>query len=348
MSGNQFGIIPASQSVNQLPVPYQGMTVSSNGVQPGTGVLWATEADTWPLPSTGTLHAFNADDLSEIWNSDMNASDALGGFVRFANPTVANGKVYVPTASNQLVVYGLNGVAAGTAPTVTGVVNAASYASGPVAPGEIVAIFGQNLGPQNLTTGSFDANGQMATLIAGTQVTFGGFPAPLLYTWAGVTAAVVPYAIAGQEAVAFQISHNGQTSVPLNLQTAAAAPGIFSANGSGSGPGSILNQDYSINSPANPAQAGSIIMVYGTGGGATNPASIDGSITTSATSLAANVSVTIGGQSANVLYAGNAGGEVAGAMQINVQLPAGVTGQVPVVVTEGGQTSQATVTVSIR
>ena len=219
MSGNRFGTTPMAQSVNQIPVPYQGMTVSSNRAQPGTGILWATEADTWPLPCSGTLHAFNADDLSEIWNSDMNAGDTLGGFVRFANPTVANGKVYVPTASNHLVVYGLNGVAAGTAPTVTGVVNAASYAGGPVAPGEIVAIFGQNLGPQNLTAGSFDANGQMTTLIAGTQIFFGGLPAPLLYTSAGVAAAVVPYAVAGQDAVAFQVSRNGQTSVPLNLPT---------------------------------------------------------------------------------------------------------------------------------
>ncbi len=348
MSGNRFGTTPMAQSVNQIPVPYQGMTVSSNGAQPGTGILWATEADTWPLPCSGTLHAFNADDLSEIWNSDMNAGDTLGGFVRFANPTVANGKVYVPTASNHLVVYGLNGAAAGTAPTVTGVVNAASYAGGPVAPGEIVAIFGQNLGPQNLTAGSFDANGQMTTLIAGTQIFFGGLPAPLLYTSADVAAAVVPYAVAGQDAVAFQVSRNGQTSVPLNLPTAAAAPGIFSADGSGSGPGAILNQDYSLNSPANPAQAGSIIVVYGTGGGQTNPASSDGRMTTAAASLAADVSVALGGEPAKVLYAGNAGGEVAGTLQINVQLPAGVTGQVPIVVTEGGQTSQATVTVSIR
>jgi uncharacterized protein (TIGR03437 family) len=294
------------------------------------------------------LHAFNADDLSEIWNSDMLAADTLGGFVRFANPTVANGKVYVPTTSNQLVVYGLNGGTGDSMPTVTGVVNAASYAAGPVAPGEIVAIFGQNLGPQNLALNSFDANGQMQALFAGTQVTFDGLPAPLLYTSSGATAAIVPWEIGGESAVTLQISRNGQTSSPLDLPVAAASPGIFSMDASGSGPGAILNQDNSLNSAANPALAGSIVVVYGTGGGATNAAADDGAVAASATPLVNDVSVQVGGQPATVLYAGDAPGEVSGLMQINLQLPAGVTGQVPVVVTVGAQVSQATVTVAVR
>jgi uncharacterized protein (TIGR03437 family) len=348
MSGNQFATSPAAQTVPTFPVPFQGMTLSSNGGQPGTGILWTTQADTWPLPSNGSLHAFNADDLSELWNSDLNAADTPGGFVRFANPTVANGKVYVPTASNQLVVYGLNGAAGQSIPTVTGVVNGASYAAGPVAPGEIVAIFGQNLGPQNLALTSFDTNGQMQTQIAGTQVMFGGLAAPLLYTSNGATAAIVPWEIAGGQTVAFQILRDGQTSSPLQLPVAAASPGIFSMDASGNGPGAILNQDHTLNSSANPAQAGSIVVLYGTGGGPTNPVVGDGAIATDAASLSNTVSVQVGGQPATVLYAGSAAGEVAGVMQINLQLPAGVTGQVPVVVTVGGQVSQGTVTVAIQ
>jgi uncharacterized protein (TIGR03437 family) len=349
LSGKQFNTTPAAHSPDGFPVPFQGMTISSNGVQSGTGILWVTEADSWPLPSSGTLRAYNAEDLSEIWNSVMNPGDALGGFSKFANPTVANGKVYVPNSSNQLIVYGLNGGGiTGRAPAVTSVVNAASYVSGPIAPGEIVAIFGQNLGPQNLVIGSFDGEGRMRSLLAGTQVTFDGLPAPLLYSSGGAVAAIVPYEIAGEDSIAFQISSNGQISDSMNLPAAPAAPGVFSADASGSGPGAILNQDYSLNSAANPAAAGSIVVIYATGGGQTNPAAADGSITMGAAPLAADVSVTVGGQPAQILYAGNAGGEVAGAMQINLQLPAGVSGQVPVVVTVGGQASQATVTVAIR
>jgi uncharacterized protein (TIGR03437 family) len=89
-------------------------------------------------------------------------------------------------------------------------------------------------------------------------------------------------------------------------------------------------------------------VIYATGGGQTNPAATSGTVTTAATPLSDNVTVTVGGQPAQVLYAGNAGGEVAGVVQINLQLPAGVTGTVPVIVTIGNHVSQATITVSIQ
>jgi uncharacterized protein (TIGR03437 family) len=129
---------------------------------------------------------------------------------------------------------------------------------------------------------------------------------------------------------------------------AAAAPGLFSAAASGSGPGAILNSDYSLNSPSNPAAAGSIVIVYGTGGGQTNPQGTDGAISTAAMPLASDVSVTVGGQPAQVLYAGNAGGEVSGVVQLNLQLPTAVTGTVPIVLTVGGVSSSPLVTVSVQ
>jgi hypothetical protein len=57
----------------------------------------------------GTLHAVDALDLAnELWNSDMDFDrDQLGAFAKFVAPTIANGRVYVPTLSNQLAVYGL-------------------------------------------------------------------------------------------------------------------------------------------------------------------------------------------------------------------------------------------------
>jgi uncharacterized protein (TIGR03437 family) len=346
-NGSQFSTAPVARSVNGFIVPFQGMALSANGVQPGTGILWVTGANSWPLPGPGVLHAYNADTLDEIWNSTMNAADDIGGFVKFANPTVANGKVYVPTMDGQLLVYGLqyNTV---SSPAVTGVVNAASYAGGAISPGEVVAIFGQNIGPQTLVTGSYDYNGNLTSELYGTQVTFNGIPAPLLYTSSGAAAAIVPYEIAGSATAAMQVSYNGRTAGSQNFPVAATAPGLFSADASGRGPGAILNSDYSLNSASNPAASGSWVVVYGTGGGQTNPQSADGAVTTAAMPLAADVSVTVGGQPAQVLYAGNAGGEVAGVMQLNIQLPAGLTGTVPVVVMLGGVASSSLVTVSIQ
>ena len=80
-------------------------SVSSNGTDPSTAILWVTQ-----LTGTGggTIHALKADDITqELWNSDGNPSDVLGNYAKMSPPTIANGKVYVPTFSNTLNVYGL-------------------------------------------------------------------------------------------------------------------------------------------------------------------------------------------------------------------------------------------------
>jgi len=91
--------------------PGGALTVSSNGKQPGTGVVWATlttsgSADHGNRP--GILRASNAETLEEIWNSEMQSKrDRLGTLVKFVPPMVANGKVYVPNYDNAINVYGL-------------------------------------------------------------------------------------------------------------------------------------------------------------------------------------------------------------------------------------------------
>jgi uncharacterized protein (TIGR03437 family) len=349
LTGGRFSATPTASGTGAFPVPYQGMTLSANGTLAGSGVLWVLAPVGSPR-SPGVLHAYDADSLNEIWNSGMTDGDAVGGYVKFANPTVANGKVYVPTTSNQLMVYGplTNGAATTQAPIVTGIVNAASYANGPLSPGEIVAIMGQNLGPQNAATGTLDANGNLSTQLAGTQVTFNGIPGPLYSTASGLVSAIVPYEVSQTDKVTVVVSYLGQAATPQVMTWAPTSPGIFSYDSSGSGLGAILNADNTLNSPDNPAQAGSAVVVSATGGGQTDPPSTTGATVTAPAPLAANVSALVGGQSATVVSAANAVGAVAGVIQAGLQLPAGVTGTVPVVLTIGGRSSQATVTVSIQ
>ena len=350
MQDGKFTESPVARSMNGFNVPFQGMAVSANGVTPGSGVLWVTAPVSYPLPARAVLHAYNAEDLSEIWNSEMTGADAPGDFVKFVNPTVANGKVYLATASNELAVYGppASTGASVSSPVVTGIVNAASYANGPIAAGEIVAVFGANLGPAEIQTGSFDVNGFIGSQLAATEVTFDGIPAPLIYTSAGAIAAIVPYEVAGADSVSVKVTFNGQSSGPVTMPVVAASPGIFTANASGSGPGAILNGDYSLNSPDNPSPHGGVVIVYATGGGQTDPPAATGSLTSSATALASEVTVTAGGKPVKILYAGNAGGEVAGAVQLNLEMPDDVTGTVPIILTIAGQASQATATVSVQ
>ena len=87
------------------------LSVSSNGTTDGTGILWASYALTGDAEGSntpGVLRAFDANDISkELWNNRQNANDQAGYFAKFSPPTIANGHVYLPTFSNQVVVYGL-------------------------------------------------------------------------------------------------------------------------------------------------------------------------------------------------------------------------------------------------
>lgn len=339
---------PVARSMNGFNVPFQGMTLSANGVTPGSGVLWILAPASYPLPSHGVLRAYNADGLSEIWNSDMAEADGLGAFVKFVNPTVADGKVFVPTASKQLVVYGFSTGADATTPLVTSIGNVASYAGGGVAPGEMLALQGSNLGPADIVINTLPAGGAMSATLAGTQVLFNGIPGPVFYSSSKIVTAIVPYAVADAATVKVKVVYNGKTSAEATLPVVAAAPGLFSVDSSGSGPGSILNADYSLNNEENPAEPGEIVVLYGTGGGVVQAVVRDGSMTMAATPLVGETSVTVNGLPAEVLYAGNAGGIVAGVVQVNIRLPKTVSGIVPVVVTVAGVSSQATVTVAVR
>ncbi len=242
-----------------------------------------------------------------------------------------------------------------TTPTLVGsnVVNAASYQGGTVAPGEIVTIFGANYGPANLVTYQLDTSGDFPATLAGVQVLFDGVPAPLVYAKAGQVSAVVPFEVSGNQQTAIEYQYNpGSGALVSNTVTvpvAPAVPAIFSLNESGSGPGAILNQDNSINSASNPASAGQVIQMFGTGGGPVVGGATDGALATGAAWLVTQPTATIGGIQATVDYAGAAPDLVNGAMQVNLTIPAGLApGPQPVVLMIGTATSPAGITVSVQ
>jgi uncharacterized protein (TIGR03437 family) len=111
----------------------------------------------------------------------------------------------------------------------------------------------------------------------------------------------------------------------------------------------VVNQDGSINSAANPAAAGSIVSLYGTGEGRVTPQLIWGdlSISTPYSTPDESVTVSVAGQPAQVTYAGAAPFQPIGVLQVNARIPAGATGSVPVVVSAGG-TAAAPVNVAVR
>ena len=114
-NGSTFTTTPAMQSaVTAAPgMPGGFLSVSANGAQAGTGIVWASmplNQDAENNVVAGVIRAFDASNLSvELWNSRLNPiRDDVGNFAKFVPLTIANGRVYAATFSGQLVVYGLN------------------------------------------------------------------------------------------------------------------------------------------------------------------------------------------------------------------------------------------------
>jgi uncharacterized protein (TIGR03437 family) len=232
-----------------------------------------------------------------------------------------------------------------------GIANAATYANSGVAPGEILAIFGANLGPAAGLSNQV-ISGVVPNALAGVRVWFGNIAAPILYAGASQLDVVAPYSIAGSSSTNVRVEYLGVSSPAVAVPVVPALPGIFTLDTSGSGPAAVLNPDYSVNSATKPAKRGDTIMIFATGQGATSPAGTDGLAALAASKGPPPLAVTveIGGQNATVAYAGNAPGLVEGALQVNATIPASVIpgSSVPVVIAVGGTPSPATATIAVQ
>lgn len=345
--GNRFQTTPFTQAGFNAGLPFDGMAISANGSTEYSGILWVTLTPDGDQDGDGTLYAFSALDLSkELWNSDTNSGrDSLGTLAKFVAPTIANGKVYVATFSGSLMVYGLLSQKA----VIGQIVNAASGYGGPVAPGEMVAIYGSDLGGAQLAQAQLASPGKLTTSVAGTQVLINNVPAPLAYVRADQVGAIVPDAVANGMSAGVEVQYQGQSTSVVQVPVAATAPGVFTLDQSGRGQGAILNQDSSINTAANPAAAGSIVVLFATGQGAMNPPWPEDELGSAPLPVpVSKVTVTIGGKPADILYAG-AAPELAGIIQINARVPSATKpGAEPVVVTIGSVNSQPGVTVAVK
>jgi uncharacterized protein (TIGR03118 family) len=258
------------------------------------------------------------------------------------------------TAGIQGETHGLFGAIAPPTTLLT-VVNAASGMGGPVAPGEVVLLQGFTIGPSPRVASTIPASGTLGTSVGSTSVAFDGHPAPILYASASYVAVIVPYEVAGATTTSvtlnFTNQFNSQIPAPLSVPVATSAPGLFTLDESGNGEVVAINQDGTVNGTANAAARGSVVLLYATGEGSVDPAVQDGAITVGRffPGPILPVTLTIGAQPAKVIYAASFPGTVAGVMQIEAIIPAGITaGTVPVLLTVGTVASQATATINVK
>lgn len=233
---------------------------------------------------------------------------------------------------------------------IAAIQNSSSYHANEVSPGGIVTIYGSGLGFPLLETFQLTYQNMVQTYLTDRTVRFNGISAPVLYTSENQMSVIAPFELEGQTTAEITVSDRLRVSKPLVVPVKAADPGIFSLNQQGTGPGAILNQDSSVNTPENPAKKNSVIALFGSGFGAMTPRPVNGSVTALSNfpQLHENVAVTVGGVQAHVEYAGPAPGAVAGLYQVNVRIPSNVSsGNLEVKVAMGTSTSQDGLTVAI-
>ena len=287
----------------------RGLAVTADGslliVQPGVDIVLSLSAsgNLATIAGTGTPGFLGDGGPADVAQLNLPTDIAID----------ANGTAWVADSGNNRLRRLTPVVAAAITQSAT-LVHSASLAAGPIAPDEIVTIFGSQFQP-----------GQ-------TQVMFDGKPAVIFYTSVSQINALTPLDLTPGASTEITILVNGQTVADFSGAVVSAAPGIFTS-GSGTGQAAADNQDGSMNSAATPADRGSIVVLFATGGGRDTSA----------------VNVSIGGFAAEVLYAGPAPG-FPGLMQVNARVPGGnaPAGVVPVVITVGTVSSQDGVTLVVR
>jgi uncharacterized protein (TIGR03437 family) len=222
----------------------------------------------------------------------------------------------------------------GTLPTVSpnGVVNAASFAA-TTSPGALATVFGGNFAVANA-----GARAPLPSSVEGVTVRVNGQLAPILYVASTQVNFQVPWETALGPATV-TVAVNGGASNAVTVNVLGAAPGLFSS----SGQAIVQNSNYTLNGPTNPAKAGSTIIAYLSGSGPVSPPVADGAIAPLGTLVYANSSssATIGPETAQVAFAGLAPGFV-GLVQVNVVVPSDLpTGNYPLTVTIGSETSNS-------
>jgi uncharacterized protein (TIGR03437 family) len=328
---------PAAQNVQLSTTGTGSVAFTTTTTSNPAGLITVT-------PSSGTISGSNPATLAIGLSPTVLATLAAGSYSGTVTISTANG-------GSQTLTVNLT-VQPTPPPAISTILNAASFTPGAVAPGELVSLFGTNIGPTT-PVGLTNTSGMVPTTLGNTMVTFDGVPAPLIYVSSGQVNAIVPYEIAGRVTTNVVVSRNGVASMSLQQRVVDTSPAIFSATQTGNGQGAILNANNTPNSSANPAAKGSVVQIYATGEGALVPAVQTGSFTPSTPPFSkpiGNVTVSIGGVPATIQYAGEAPTLVSGVLQVNAVIPSSIgSGPQQVVLSVGnGTNAQQNITVAVQ
>jgi uncharacterized protein (TIGR03437 family) len=225
-------------------------------------------------------------------------------------------------------------------PRLTAPLSSASYRGGMAAPGELLVLFGNGMSIAPLLLTAPIREGAIPAAWSPLTVSIDGVNAPVLYANTDQASIFTPFGLRPNSIATMRLRMRGRLFPPWTLRIAPAKVGIYTLDGTGSGGAAALNADGSLHSSQRPAPRGGVIVFFGTGFGAVEPASGDGQVATGAAQARATVEAWADATQLEVLYAGNAPGLVAGVGQMNLQLPESLSpGMHEVVIRAGGVAS---------
>lgn len=220
-----------------------------------------------------------------------------------------------------------------------GTVNAFNPVSGgALSPGTIVEMFGTGLSSATTATGA----PPLPISFSGTTVLIGGLSAPLYYVSDGQLNVQIPSELPANQQYPILVTVNGAVTLPDQLDMVTLQPGVDAST-----TGTIVAQhgaDFSLVTAASPTKPGETIVIYLLGMGATNPPVASGQPAPSnpLAMVTAQPTITVGGQSAHVDFAGLTPG-FAGLYQVDFAVPTTAsTGNLPVVISQNGVVTNST------
>lgn len=331
VTGTQAGAVAPVPMVEAPLLPVTGGPTTTTGT--GTGSSGSSGSGSTGSGSTGSGGTTTGTGTGTGTTGTVSVY-TYTAFTRTVAPMPSAGTVVVLTISG-FTVLSANYAASVAPPTISSVVNAADGTQ-PVAPGGLISAYGQQMSPVNMATSQIP----LPTALGDSCLSVNGAPVPLLYVSSQQINAQLPFNVTGNATV--NIHSPGGISNNFYFTVSPSAPSVFRSGSAGPMTGLatiIRNDDSQLVTPTNPLHPGDSMTIYLTGMGATTP-QVDAGLPAPTSPLAqASIqpTVTLGGASLNVSYAGLAPGEV-GVYQINASVPNGVPQglTVPLVISQGG------------
>jgi|ERR1035438_3638533 uncharacterized protein (TIGR03437 family) len=356
---------PAISSVSQTA--FQGFYYL--GGLEADNTVWTSQAQSLPDAFYGSVNAtgqgnyashlrlnsngYSVEDLTSGWQSSIQANGSFTPGDGDQYWVGANGNVVLAVGQGNFysIVAGLHAIYTTPYPATDvflnplGIVNAASFApaTNPVAPQEMITLFGSNLSSGPAQASTFP----LPTTLLNTRVLVNGVAAPLLTVSPTQITMLVPSAASPDFTAyaAFEVQGPAcppsapagsqcPTSKLVYMYTNYTAPGVFSLAENGLGPAAAeQGAGYTVIGANNPAAPEGIPMLFLTGMGSVTPPLLDG--VPSSTGQPSNLlniynesALDVyfdGSASPNIPFAGVVPGYAAGLYQIDAQIPCSVS-----------------------